>query len=142
MKIELKNKNDNVNYKKFFMIALFSLCVMNMFAGQNASEITKLDDWARIIVSLFTSTWLKAICVISLIALCIGMVTVGRQEPGMFKKFVPWIVGVIVMLSAASIVNFFFSDTSGLTDIGFFIDTIRSTALSFCVDGVRSFAIV
>lgn len=129
MKTVLQQRIDEHKYKRLFAFVLVVMfCVASGFAQQNAGEIAKLDEWGKIIVGLFTSTWLKAVCVVALIALCLGMVTVGRQEPGMFKKFIPWVVGVIIMLSAAQIVNFFFSDTSGLTDIGFFIDA-RATAI-------------
>lgn len=88
----------------------------SLFAQQNMGEIAKLDEWARVIVGMFTSTWLKAVCIIALIAICLGMVTIGRQEPGMFKKFIPWLVGVIIMLSATQIVNFFFQDSGSMLD--------------------------
>ena len=116
-KTDLQKRFNLGKHKRVIMFFLFvMLCVTSLFAADG--NIAKLDDWAKIIVGLFTKTWLKAVCVIALIAICIGMVTVGRQEPGMFKKFIPWLVGVVVMLSAAAIVNFFFQDTSGLTDIG------------------------
>lgn len=104
-------------YRKVFVFLILSLILVNqVFAQQGPGEIASLDKWARVIVGMFTSTWLKAVCIIALIAIALGMVTVGRQEPGMFKKFVPWLVGVIILLSATQIVNFFFADSSGLTD--------------------------
>jgi trbC/VIRB2 family len=116
-KTDLQKRFNLGKHKRVIMFFLFvMLCATSLFATDG--NIAKLDDWAKIIVGLFTKTWLKAVCVIALIAICIGMVTIWRQEPGMFKKFIPWLVGVVVMLSAAAIVNFFFQDTSGLTDIG------------------------
>ena len=116
-KTDLQKRFNLGKHKRVIMFFLFvMLCVASLFAADG--NIAKLDDWAKIILGLFTSTWLKAVCVIALIAICLTMVTVGRQEPGMFKKFIPWLVGVIIMLSAANIVSFFFQDTSGLTDIG------------------------
>ena len=116
-KTDLQKRFNLGKHKRVIMFFLFvMLCVTSLFAADG--NIAKLDDWAKIILGLFTSTWLKAVCVIALIAICLTMVTVGRQEPGMFKKFIPWLVGVVIMLSAANIVSFFFQDISGLTDIG------------------------
>lgn len=116
-KTDLQKRFNLGKHKRVIMFFLFvMLCVTSLFAADG--NIAKLDDWAKIILGLFTSTWLKAVCVIALISICLTMVTVGRQEPGMFKKFIPWLVGVVIMLSAANIVSFFFQDTSGLTDIG------------------------
>ena len=116
-KTDLQKRFNLGKHKRVIMFFLFvMLCATSLFAADG--NIAKLDDWAKIILGLFTSTWLKAVCVIALIAICLTMVTVGRQETGMFKKFIPWLVGVIIMLSAANIVSFFFQDTSGLTDIG------------------------
>ena len=116
-KTDLQKRFNLGKHKRVIMFFLFvMLCVTTLFAADG--NIAKLDDWAKIILGLFTSRWLKPVCVIALIAICLTMVTVGRQEPGMFKKFIPWLVGVVIMLSAANIVSFFFQDTSGLTDIG------------------------
>lgn len=109
-------KKEDFNKKIFLFFGLSLILVSSLFAQQNSGDIAKLDEWARIIVGLFTSTWLKAVCIIALIAICLGMVTVGRQEPGMFKKFIPWLVGVIILLSATQIVNFFFQDAGSLTE--------------------------
>lgn len=106
-------KKSQYNKRLLFFFALIAICTVSLFA-QSGDNATKLDHWAKVILSMFTSTWLKVVCVVALIALCLGLITVGRNEPGMAKKFVPWLVGVIILLSAGSIVSFFFRDTSGL----------------------------
>lgn len=113
----LGKRKDEVKIKKLFFLGILLMAfTTSLFAQQNMGEIAKLDEWARVIVGMFTSTWLKAVCIIALIAICLGMVTIGRQEPGMFKKFIPWLVGVIIMLSATQIVNFFFQDSGSMLD--------------------------
>lgn len=114
----LMEQQKALNQRKLIMfsVLVFS-CVACVWAQSEMGQIARLDEWGKIILGLFTSTWLKAVCVISLIGLCLGLVTIGRNEPGLAKKFIPWLIGVVGILSAASIVNFFFKDTSGLTGI-------------------------
>jgi len=94
--------------KKIVLILcmIFLLCV-SVFAQD---KIGKLDTWAQRIVNLLTATWLKAICIIALVGICVGMIVAGRNEPGLIKKFIPWLIGTIVLLSAADIVKYFFTD--------------------------------
>ncbi len=108
--------------KIIFILLMFCIVSTALFADGGIKE---LDDWGTKLLNLFSSTWVKAICAIALIIICIGMITVGRQEQGMIKKFVPWLVGVIVLLSASSIVGYMFqgSDfTNGLTSFLQFVD--------------------
>lgn len=92
--------------KIFLILSMLSIATVSVFAD---GAITQLDTWGNRIVALFSSTWLQAICIVSLIGLAIGMVTTGRNEQGMFKKFAPWVIGVIIILSASNIVDYFFS---------------------------------
>ncbi len=93
--------------KKKIILFMVMLCFFSiaLFAD---GPIKQLDEWGLKLLELFSSTWVKAICAISLIGLGIGMATVGRNEPGMMKKFIPWVIGVIVILSASGIVSYFF----------------------------------
>ena len=113
-------------FKKLFLIFLMIGIISASAFAQSQGAIGQLDEWGKKIVSLFTSTWLKAICIISLIGICIGMITVGRSEQGMMKKFVPWLVGVIILLSASSIVNYFFQGANLDEGLGLLlINTVR-----------------
>lgn len=95
--------------KKIVLILcmIFLVCV-SAFA-QKQGSIGKLDEWAQTLVNLLTSTWLKAICIIALVGICIGMIVAGRNEPGLIKKFIPWLIGTIILLSASDIVKYFFT---------------------------------
>jgi type IV secretory pathway VirB2 component (pilin) len=66
-----------------------------------------VEERVSIILEFLSSPWVRGVCVIALIAECIGMITAGRQEPGMFKKFIPWIVGTVLFMSASAITEQF-----------------------------------
>lgn len=99
--------------KKFLTVAaIFALCIVPTFAASSSDGITELDNWASKILELFQSSWVKAILLVALIVEAIGMVLAGQQGGGgqMIKKFAPWIVGTIVLLSASSICTYFLGD--------------------------------
>lgn len=99
--------------KKFLTVAaIFALCIVPTFAASSSDGITELDNWASKILELFQSSWVKAILLVALIVEAIGMVLAGQQGGGgqMIKKFAPWIVGTIVLLSASSICSYFLGD--------------------------------
>ena len=104
---------------------VFLVCV-SAFAQGKGGAIGKLDTWGEKIVSLFTSTWLKAICIVALISICIGMIVAGRNEPGLIKKFIPWLIGTIVLLSASDIVKYFFNEAgSDAFNISFLTNQLK-----------------
>ena len=97
-----------VHNKKFIMLMMFSfVCIGAIFAGGNDSSSTTdtfgLNTKVQILVDLISSPWVKGIACIALIVECIGLITAGRQEPGMFKKFIPWIAGTIIFMAAGTI---------------------------------------
>ncbi|MCQ2584515.1 MAG: TrbC/VirB2 family protein [Treponema sp.] len=99
--------------KKLFIAALiFVLCAIPMFAASSGESIVELDNWADKILELFQSSWIKAILLVALIVEAIGMVLAGQQGGGgqMIKKFAPWIIGTIILLSASSICSYFLGD--------------------------------
>ena len=59
---------------------------------------------------------MKALCAVAFIIICIRAITVGRDEPGLIKKYIPWGVGVLLLLSAGQIVNFFFNGNENIAD--------------------------
>lgn len=101
--------------KKFVTVAaIFALCVIPTFAASSGDSIVELDNWADKILELFQSSWVKAILLVALIVEAIGMVLAGQQGGGgqMIKKFAPWIIGTIILLSASSICSYFLGDLS------------------------------
>lgn len=55
---------------------------------------------------------MQNICMIALAGLLIGAVATSRQEPGMFKKFLPWIIGTSGLMLLSTITEFFFDPAS------------------------------
>jgi type IV secretory pathway VirB2 component (pilin) len=91
--------------KRAVMIAiLLALCTFQAAAQDNSFG---LDDKVGMVLQMLSSPWVKGIACIALIAECIGLITAGRQEPGMFKKFIPWIAGTILFMAAGTITSKF-----------------------------------
>lgn len=110
-----KSMKKTVTSKKFLAgAAIFALCVIPTFAASSGDSIVELDNWADKILELFQSSWVKAILLVALIVEAIGMVLAGQQGGGgqMIKKFGPWIIGTIILLSASSICAYFLEDLS------------------------------
>ena len=108
------NKLKRTVTSKQFIICMVMLCAcVPTFAASNDS-IVELDNWADKILELFQSSWVKAILLVALIVEAIGMVLAGQQGGGgqMIKKFAPWIIGTIILLSASSICSYFLGDLS------------------------------
>ena len=108
-----KAMKKTVTSKKFLAgAAIFALCVIPTFAASSGDSIVELDNWADKILELFQSSWVKAILLVALIVEAIGMVLAGQQGGGgqMIKKFGPWIIGTIILLSASSICSYFLGD--------------------------------
>ncbi len=99
----LKNLKKMFSSKKIAMFLFMGLvCCSSIFADDFG-----LDDKVKILVNLVSSPWVKGIACIALIVECIGLITAGRQEPGMFKKFIPWIAGTIIFMAAGTITTKF-----------------------------------
>ena len=108
-----KSLKKTVTSKKFLVGAVvFALCIVPTFAASSGESIVELDNWADKILELFQSSWVKAILLVALIVEAIGMVLAGQQGGGgqMIKKFAPWIIGTIILLSASSICSYFLGD--------------------------------
>lgn len=95
------------NSGKIVVIALLFVIFSNPLFAQET--IDTLDEWSEKILDLFTSPWVKALLLIALIVEAIALVVAGQQGGGgqMLKRFGPWIIGTIILLSASSICGYF-----------------------------------
>lgn len=97
--------------KKFVMFLFLAVVCVSATFAQTTTTTTNdtfgLNSKVKILVDLVSSPWVKGIACIALIVECIGLITAGRQEPGMFKKFIPWIAGTIIFMAAGTITNKF-----------------------------------
>jgi type IV secretory pathway VirB2 component (pilin) len=97
-------KNSVIGKRMVLSLLLFSLCVFQAAAQEDSFG---LDEKVGMVLQMLSSPWVKGIACIALIAECIGLITAGRQEPGMFKKFIPWIAGTILFMAAGTITSKF-----------------------------------
>jgi type IV secretory pathway VirB2 component (pilin) len=97
-------KKPGINKRIAALALLLTICVF-----QAAAEDFGLNDKIGMVLQMLSSPWVKGIACIALIAECIGLITAGRQEPGMFKKFIPWIAGTILFMAAGTITSKFIS---------------------------------
>jgi type IV secretory pathway VirB2 component (pilin) len=101
--------------RAFMLIARLLIFSALAFAQEDPFGLSKPMETLLKVVS---SPWVKGIAVVALIVECIALITAGRQEPGMFKKFVPWIVGTILFMAAATITETFLKpEDSGITEV-------------------------
>jgi type IV secretory pathway VirB2 component (pilin) len=96
---------------------ILSICLLAASTSAFADDFG-LSDKMQTLLDVVGSPWVKGVAAIALITECIGLITAGRQEPGMFKKFVPWIAGTILFMAASTITSTFIKpDESGISDI-------------------------
>lgn len=105
--------------KKWFTILLMMVVCVMCVSAQDSSDAFGLGDKVNILLQFLSSPWVKGVACIALIAETIGLITAGRQEPGMFKKFIPWIAGTIIFMAAGTITTKFMSGvtTSTFTEV-------------------------
>jgi hypothetical protein len=76
-------------------------------SGDNALALLDSSGLPKIlntVLKFFSSGYMKAIVSIALGGLGIGMI-MNRGEPGMIKKFIPWIAGCVLLLSLSTVVG-------------------------------------
>jgi len=63
---------------------------------------TSLEKVLNTVLKFFSSGYMKAVVSIAMGGLGIGLI-MNRGEPGMVRKFIPWIAGCVILLSLSSI---------------------------------------
>lgn len=103
------------NNKKVFLMFLFGFVFgMGVFAQSNttANGESQMNSTIGRIVNFFNGGWVKGICCILLIGECLGLLFAGGQNPQIFKKFLPFIIGTVLFMCAGKIVNIIWGDNS------------------------------
>jgi hypothetical protein len=85
---------------------------MSLNYSESVNDIGGLSVVLNQILGFFRSNYMKAIISIALGGLAVGMI-INRGEPGMVKKFIPWIAGCTLLLSLSAIVDIVFKSTAG-----------------------------
>jgi len=70
----------------------------------NVTVSTGLERVLNTILKFFSSGYMKAVVSIALGGLGIGLI-MNRGEPGMIRKFIPWIAGCVILLSLSTITD-------------------------------------
>lgn len=129
LKIGEKMNNSFIcKHKKAFSALVMFMVVgcVSLFAESDVAS--SVGDKVGILLGILGSPWVKGVACVALIIEAIAMLTAGRQEPGMFKKFVPWIVGTIIFMCAGTIASKFITSDENTfrTDTGISLITENS----------------
>jgi hypothetical protein len=108
------SSSEKVIFMLVFLMASSPMCFADMTMNYNEAvrDIGGLSEILAQILGFFRSNYMKAIVSIALGALAVGMI-MNRGEPGMVKKFIPWIAGCTLLLSLSAIVDIVFKNTAG-----------------------------
>lgn len=98
-------------HKKAFLVAFIALVSCSFtFATGSASD--EMSSTVGNIVNFFSSGWVKGIACIALIGECLGLLFAGGQNPQVFKKFLPLIIGTVLFMCAGKIVTLIFGSST------------------------------
>lgn len=101
------------NKKTFLFVLFVFILAAASFAGESNSSTkatTEMATRVNAIVDFFSSGWVKGICCILLIGECLGLLFAGGQNPQIFKKFLPFIIGTVLFMCAGKIIAVVFGD--------------------------------
>lgn len=96
--------------KKLFVF-LFLMVVACSFTFAGAAE--SMNNSVNNIVDFFSQGWVKGIACIMFIGECLGLLFAGGQNPQIFKKFLPFIVGTVLFMCAGKVITLIFKDFKG-----------------------------
>jgi hypothetical protein len=106
-------KISSFTISSFFMFLLLVITPFSASAWEPAyntqftTQLGTLGTMLNQILGFFQSGYMKAICGIALGGLGVGMI-MNRGEPGMVKKFIPWMAAIMVILSLSGIMDIVF----------------------------------
>lgn len=106
--VEERARKNNEAFKVLILALIMAVvCCSGVFA----------DDAAQImaasisnILALFQSPWVKGFACLAFIAECIALIFAGGQNPQIFKKFLPLLVGTVLFMCAGKIIDLIFGD--------------------------------
>lgn len=95
------------NNKKIVLFAFFMVVACSFTFADAATD---MNTSVNRIVDFFSSGWVKGIACIMLIGECLGLLFAGGQNPQIFKKFLPFIIGTVLFMCAGKIIALVFGD--------------------------------
>jgi len=78
----------------------------------NVTVSTGLEKVLNTIMKFFSSGYMRAVASIALGTLGLGLI-MNRGEPGILRKFIPWIAGCVILLSLSTITEIMGFDRIG-----------------------------
>ena len=106
------------NHKKLVLTALFAAVMCSFTFAQNTAATdaaSSMTTSVNNIVDFFSKGWVKGIACIMLIGECLGLLFAGGQNPQIFKKFLPFIIGTVLFMCAGKIITMVFKDFGSST---------------------------
>ena len=104
------------NHKKMVLTALFAVVMCSFsFAADSSNAASEMNSSINNIVDFFSSGWVKGIACIMLIGECLGLLFAGGQNPQIFKKFLPFIIGTVLFMCAGKIITLVFKNFGSTT---------------------------
>lgn len=88
------------------VVVLFLMVVACSFTFADAAA--SMNESVNNIVNFFSSGWVKGIACIMFIGECLGLLFAGGQNPQIFKKFLPFIVGTVLFMCAGKVITLIF----------------------------------
>lgn len=120
-----------MNKHKFLCALVLMSCVLvsATFAEVNTET---MDSKINNVVDFFNGGWVKGICCILLIGECLGLLFAGGQNPQIFKKFLPFIIGTVLFMCAGKIVTIIWgtSDSTFSADLTSMIEKVEELPYS------------
>lgn len=95
------------NHKKACLMVFFAVAMCSFTFADAAGE---MSSSVNRIVDFFSSGWVKGIACIMLIGECLGLLFAGGQNPQIFKKFLPFIIGTVLFMCAGKIITLVFGN--------------------------------
>lgn len=95
------------NHKKAFLMTFFAVIMCSFTFADAASD---MSSSVNRIVDFFSSGWVRGIACILLIGECLGLLFAGGQNPQIFKKFLPFIIGTVLFMCAGKIITLVFGN--------------------------------
>lgn len=96
--------------KKFIIFLVLFVSANVLFAQSSGNySIPSLKQGLGVILGFFSSGYMRAILSIALGGLALGLIS-NRGEPGVLKKFIPWIAACVILLSLSGITGILFSE--------------------------------
>jgi uncharacterized membrane protein len=100
----------------FFLLVIPTLVVYAQNSSSSVQGLESLGTVLKIIVGFFTSMYMKAILTIALGGLALGLI-VNRGEPGVVKKFIPWVIACVLLLSLSGVTGLIFKPEGATQEV-------------------------